>query len=235
MQSLSMDAAGEKVGFPLTIFSDLNLPEYIFFPSPDGSRIMLVNNWGNGVIFNTDTGKFELLPGNFGFFSEEIFNWFPDNHKILIRANYRSLWLADLNNGEYMVVAAPGIGDIDGAAASPDGRVIVYSHSIGTPEMSEIWLVGSNGRDSKIVHNLSGGSSFFSWSPDGKQIVFLNDGWMVMNADGKNLRQLGYFGMPASNLPCGHQTAAGLRWSSPCPRNLIAGSGAWRHSKMLIF
>lgn len=161
---------------------------------------MMVNDWGNGIVFNTITGKIELPHPDVGFHMEKFFSWFPDNKRVLIQANMGSLWLADSLSGKYIILAVPGYGSVDGAAASPDGKSIIYSLSGGISEPS-IWKVNADGRNAQLLFELAGRVSFFSWSPDGKQIVFLGDGWMVMDADGSNLRQLGYLGTPACLQP----------------------------------
>jgi Tol biopolymer transport system component len=102
-----------------------------------------------------------------------------------------SLWLADPISGEYTSLAVPGYGAIDGAAASPDGRKVVYAYRQNNlSPTTGIWLVDSTGRETKLLTEATGDLYGFAWSPNGTQIAFFGEGLMVMDADGTNLRKM---------------------------------------------
>jgi WD40-like Beta Propeller Repeat len=185
LEALPVDANGEAKGKPEQISKDIF--KGIIFPSPDYSQLAILAN-GGFEIFSLD--KREKIPiANLNF--EQFFNWFPDNRQVLIRANLGSLWLADPVSGAYTPLAVPGYGAIDGAAASPDGRKVVYAYrQHNLSPTTGIWLVDSNGRDTKPLTEATGDLYGFAWSPNGAYIAFFGDGLMVMDADGSNLRKL---------------------------------------------
>jgi Tol biopolymer transport system component len=162
--------------------------EGVVFPSPDASRLAIMDNWGSTVIVDILTGVVDPVRR-----IEHFFNWFPDNQQVLGRVNGGSLWLVNPANRERTPLGVVDYGIIDGAAASPDGKIVVYSHRYDSWTPSEVWIVNSDGREASLLFNDAGTPSRFSWSPDGKTVAFYGDGYMVMNADGTNLRQLGYF------------------------------------------
>lgn len=159
------------------------------FYSPDGSRMAIMDDWGSTAILDVATGKTD----DFDEFLTQVshfFNWFPDNPQILARDNGDNLRLVNPVNGERILLAVVDYGIIDGAAASPDGYKVVYSHGNDSNKPSEIRFVSADGRDSTLVFETSARPYSFSWSPDGKTIIFLEGGYVAMNADGSNLRSL---------------------------------------------
>ncbi|MGH3016940.1 MAG: TolB family protein [Gaiellaceae bacterium] len=80
-------------------------------------------------------------------------------------------------------------------AWSPDGRTIAFSRQAAEEDMPEIWLVGADGSDPRLL--LQGGLAP-SWSPDGSRIAFEGLGGVAtVKPDGSALRQLASGGEPA--------------------------------------
>jgi Tol biopolymer transport system component len=194
LYSLPMDGQGKVKGTPSKRSEELDVTWGRAYVSPDGSRIAVVGEWGASAIIDTASGNLEPMfkdrPNPLGLF----FNWYPDSRSILIRAenNYVDvgLWLVNTDTWEHTPLAVPGYGLVHGAAASPDGRKVVYSTKRGISSPSEVWMVNANGRDAHLLFALSGIVYDFAWSPDGSKIVFHGEGVMMMDADGKNLHPL---------------------------------------------
>jgi dipeptidyl aminopeptidase/acylaminoacyl peptidase len=164
------------------------------YPSPDGSRIAIIGEWGVSALVYTASG--ELVP----MFKDSLnplgvfFNWHPDSRSMLIRAenNYidKGLWLVDTDTWEHVPLAVTGLGSVDSAAASPDGRKIVYSIDKGFSSPSEVWMVNANGREARLLFTSEIPALNFAWSPDSSQILFYGNGVMVMDGEGNNLHTL---------------------------------------------
>jgi len=194
LYSLPMDGQGKVREAPSKRSEELDVTWGRAYASPDGSRIAVVGEWGAGAIIDTASGRLEPMfkdrPNPLGLF----LNWYPDGRSMLIRAenNYVDvgLWLVNTDTWEHTPLAVPGYGLVDGAAASPDGRKVVYSTKSGAFTPSEVWMVNANGRDAQLLFTLTGTAIHFAWSPDGSKIFFQGEGLMMMDADGKNLHTL---------------------------------------------
>jgi dipeptidyl aminopeptidase/acylaminoacyl peptidase len=162
-----------------------------FFLSPDGHYLAVIKRMESGfyaTLIDVSSGKTVPFYPDFG--QEVFFNWFTDNRRILIRANSRSLWLADPFTGDYFALAVPGYFNVTGAAASPDGKRIIYAYDFGVAsDPPQVRMMNSDGRDDRLVFDSIRGE-YFAWSPDGKKIAFFGNGWMVMNQDGSDLHSL---------------------------------------------
>ncbi|HEX2981056.1 MAG TPA: hypothetical protein VHO48_12380 [Anaerolineaceae bacterium] len=120
--------------------------------------------------------------------SESIFlNWFPDNRQILWGES--ALVLADPFSGDLTPLVVPGYGGIIGAAASPDGRSVVYAYSSETLYEAGLWITESTGQNQRMLAK-GVSPTHLAWSPDGKRIAFFGMGWQVIDADGSNLREI---------------------------------------------
>jgi hypothetical protein len=186
-------------------------PESDVHPSPDRRYLGMIRNMEVGFFgILIDVSNGEIIPFYPDFNQELFFNWIPDSQRILIRANSRSLWLADPFTGEHITLAVPGYFNVRGAAASPDGSKIVYAYDFGiSSEPPQVRMINPDGRDDHLVFDDLYGE-YFAWSPDGKKIAFFSNGWMVMNADGSDLRPLVDIRLPHCSIQPipGHPTAA---------------------------
>ena len=159
------------------------------YPSPDGNKIAIIGDWGAGVILNSEDGKTEPFAAPISLV--RFFNWFPDSRQVLIGSDFGNLLLATPHNGEYIPLALPGYGGIDGAVASPQGDKVLYSlrGEITTPV--EVWVVNADGRDARLLFNTPGQAYNFAWSPDGKRVAFFGDGWMLLDIDNTTPHKIG--------------------------------------------
>ncbi len=151
------------------------------YPSPNGKYVAIVGAWGVGGILSTSNGKYEPFSQSLGRIN--FFNWFPDNRQILFADEIGNLLLADPLTGEYIPIFVPTYGIVRGAAASPDGKYIVFAYDNGVEPLG-IWIIDSQGRNKQLLSE--GMGSNFSWSPNGEKIAFYAQGLEVMNADGSD-------------------------------------------------
>jgi Tol biopolymer transport system component len=160
--------------------------EGFVFPSPNGDRLAITGPWGALDIFNADKNIFEKMAITLGS-NDVFFNWFPDNRQILWGGS--TLDLSDPVSGAQTTLVVPGYGGISGAAASPDGQLVVYGYTSSTIYTPGLWVINANGQN---PHLLAKGEtpSNIAWSPDGKKIAFFGAGWQIINADGTDLRDL---------------------------------------------
>jgi Tol biopolymer transport system component len=151
--------------------------------------------WLNSDLARIDRIYKNIEPGG------EVFNWYPDNRKFLIRAEIGgdALWLVDVSTGEYTVLAVPGLGRVEGAAASPDGLWIIYSIYRGQKLGGEIWLVDHTGRNANLLTATQGLANNFSWSPDGKKVVYFESGLNILDVGTRMISNYVIVGHPGEN------------------------------------
>jgi Tol biopolymer transport system component len=97
-----------------------------------------------------------------------------------------------------VVVSAEGSTRFFYPAFSPDGRTIAYTTRSGNGATGySIWTVSVSGGKATQLTPTTESSTFPSWSPDGRQIVFsrgpissLGEDLYIMNADGTNAQLL---------------------------------------------
>lgn len=190
---VELDAAGKKIREPVMVSDGEVQNDFQVIASPDGSYLAMLGPWSTLSIFNQEKEKFEkvnLMMGS----GSKFFNWFPDSHHILIGGS--SVLIADPFSGEYTHLVVAEYGSITGAAASPDGQFVVYAYSNDTYYQPGLWIINANGQNPRLLwKGIS--PSHITWSPDGKRIAFLGDGWQVINADGSDLHAIA----PGINLP----------------------------------
>jgi Tol biopolymer transport system component len=189
---LPVDAAGRaKSEATLSTNLEPNVPEGEFYPSPDGTHLIIMEGTETGwvgYLLDANSGKVKDAYGN-EFVS--FFEWHPDNNQVLVtRQNDWGLWLMALPSQLLIPLDVRGTGMIYGAAISPDGSQVVFSYQKNMHMPSEIWMVGANGREARFLFESPGYAINFSWSPDRKRIIFQGDGWMVMDEDGSNVRKM---------------------------------------------
>jgi molecular chaperone DnaK len=102
--------------------------------------------------------------------------WSPDGESIAYWAyvgDQRQIFVLDVDDPE-----EPGQQITDGdtgpgvdPAWSPDGSQIAYTRGTG-PDTSDIWMIGSDGKDAKAVTDHKSREMDPSWSPDGSWLAF---------------------------------------------------------------
>ncbi|WP_172797904.1 PD40 domain-containing protein [Longilinea arvoryzae] len=185
--AIDVDSGGKMNPSPAVVSIEDSLNDQTIFPSPDGALVAIVGPWGTVSIYNVEKGEFEntTLPPASG--EGKFYSWFPDSRRILNGAG--SLILKDPFTTNRTYLAMPGYGQVIAAAASPDGRYVVYSFDTDILYPKGLWIVNTNGQDAHLLvediepYNIS-------WSPDLKRIAFFSGNWQVVNADGSDLREL---------------------------------------------
>jgi TolB protein len=148
-------------------------------------------------VMNSDGGRQHAITRQF---SAKRGAFSPDGRRIAFDGRaYNTLFDFDI-----FVAAASGRGakritrgpDRDLMPAwSPDGQTIAFSRQSTEDGMPDVWLVGADGSDPRVL--VEGGLAP-SWAPDGSRIAFEGLGGVAtVKPDGSALRQLATGGEPA--------------------------------------
>ncbi len=172
--------------------------------SPDGKRIVFSTRGREAVdsdifVANLDGSGMRNLTNHPGIDTSPA--WSPTGQQIAFisdRSGGPQIWVmeADGTNVRRLIVEG---GHCDSPDWSPDGRLIVYSWQAPTQWKHDIYVIEV--ATGKIYQLTSGSASHENphWSPDGRHIVFQSNRTgskqiFIMNADGKNMRQLTTYG-----------------------------------------
>jgi dipeptidyl aminopeptidase/acylaminoacyl peptidase len=145
----------------------VNPPQVAFKQFPgDRQAIVRLDETGGGAVELTQ-GK--PTPSEFGEFS-----WSPDGSQLVYSSD-------GVVGGDLYVLGADGTGlrrltfqgGNDHPAWSPDGRLIVYVHTVRGPRLeAELWLVSAEGGSPSQI-TMDGGQKFPpAWSPDGSRLAY---------------------------------------------------------------
>jgi WD40 repeat protein len=179
--------------------------------SPEHENRILVSasyaNFSGGEIFvlNTETGEKEVLAkAEYGLLS--IRTWLSDGESIIIAANQETtgfeeggLWELSLGENEKKLLQA----DIDKIISGPDKNSFTVERSeitaLGQVKTKLVWIDRITQEETMIVETNSGQTILgYSWSPDGKQLVFAmgavnpisNFDLYVIDMNSRTVRQL---------------------------------------------
>lgn len=183
VDTLSVDMTGHTRSSPIPLSKNLKLSFSAIFPSPDGTLLAIIGPWKAASILNTQSGGIEPFSSNFNI--DQFYGWYPDNQRVLVRFESQGLWLVNPTGEEKTPLAVPCSGEVYGAAASPDGKRVVYTYQ------NETWMVNADGHNAYQLSQQIASAGLFSWSPDGSKIAFAGSGWMLMDADGSNPHTIG--------------------------------------------
>lgn len=197
------DLAGGRVVLPAP-------SNYVSSPaiSPDGRRLVYSSRKDTQIdsdLFLADidgTGA-RNLTNNPGIDTSPT--WSPSGQQIAFisdRSGTPQLWMmgADGTNSRRLVQEG---GHCDSPSWSPDGRHILYSWQAPRQWKHDIYILEvASGKIFQLTSGL-GSNESPSWSPDGRHIAFQSDRSgtqqiFIMNADGKNLKQLTAYGINGS-------------------------------------
>ncbi len=189
LYALAVDPDGNPTGSIHRIAGNLHVPDGSVYRSPDAGKLLFQGDWGVTDILDIST--LSLLSVNDISDIEDFYGWHADNLHLLIRRNDGGLWMIDLVEKQHTPLAVSFYGRVQGAAASPDGKRVIYTIDYGFSAPAEVWMINADGRDAHLLFKEILATNL-AWSPDGKQIAFLGDGRLtVMDAAGTNLRILG--------------------------------------------
>jgi Tol biopolymer transport system component len=146
--------------------------------SPDGSEIAFVRD-GDVYFVPSLSGAERRVAKSAG-----RVVWMPDRSSILVLEKTtpyaRSVFRVSVATGEKRRLTFPNElspGDVD-MAVSPDGRAIAVCRSV-TDLGCDLYLVPATGGEARRLTNDQRGIQGFTWTSDGKEIVFASDrqGW----------------------------------------------------------
>jgi TolB protein len=131
--------------------------------------------------------------------------WSPTGQQIAFisdRSGTPQLWMVDSDGSNLQRLVSEG-GHCDSPDWSPDGRFVLYSWQAPGRWKHDVYVIEVATR--KIFQLTSGMGSHENpaWSPDGRHIVFQSTRTgskqiFIMNADGKNLKQVTAYGINES-------------------------------------
>ncbi len=176
--------------------------------SPDGNRIAFSSRSRSAVdsdifVSGLDGGGLRNLTNHRGIDTSPT--WSPTGQQIAFisdRSGTPQLWAMDADGANVRRLVNEG-GHCDSPSWSPDGRFILYSWQAPHQYKHDIFILEvATGRIFQLTSG-RGSSEAPSWSPDGRHIVFQSDRSgenqvFIMNADGKNLKQLTAYGINGS-------------------------------------
>ena len=147
---------------------------YETWPSPTGNYIVLMEPTETGGlphIVNRTTGAVNSSlraygPGNF-------YGWHPDGRQFLFWIYGKGLWLIDAETLDRSTLATPE-GPVQGAALSPDGKMVAYIARNMPATRRALWLVSSTGGDAQPLLDVGGVAYMYSraWAPDSRRLLF---------------------------------------------------------------
>lgn len=128
--------------------------------------------------------------------SPDFYGWHPDSNNLIFGGESGKVYLFDVRNQKSQVVV-----DVDkwlgtqfypiihGVAFSPDGNQLIVAFGLpGQGIDYQAWVANSDGSNTRKAMEGGGPYFAFTWSPDGKQIAFINRGLEVIDRNGENRR-----------------------------------------------
>lgn len=165
--------------------------------SPDGKYVVFVGKPGE----STEVLEFDLATGNIEQLTDlgvsvgapEIS---PDNRSILFtyRANNQTsqVWVMDRDGGHPREFYSEAGKDVHDATWSPDGSQVLFA--MGRGENNQLYMIGSDGRDPRLVNSAIDTRGHSDWSVKDLIAVDMGGSFMhtiyTMNVDGSNLQQI---------------------------------------------
>ena len=175
---LPFGSQGEKLSDPapmlipqLKTFSNISL-------SPDGRYLLFLQPampGGTLYVLEMQTGRLWSLAPEGEHESGLVFGWHPDSERILFWNDKDHLLLINVITLERTILKYAQ-GSIQGGAISPDGQTIAFVDGlqIAPNHISEaMWTTSSSGSDAKPLVVFDGTSYLFSWSPDGRYLLYM--------------------------------------------------------------
>lgn len=155
---------------------------------PDCSRLAYLINNGSSLSLHVAEVTTDQATGTdtvVGTGQPFYYSWAPDGNSMLWFRNSQELSIYNIGTDTVGKSIAESPGLFQAPAWSPIDQELLYASA----EKSSNHLTIVNGGDSRELGAAITGGTFFSWSPDGKQIAFTGGGYpadeiRVINADG---------------------------------------------------
>jgi Tol biopolymer transport system component len=102
------------------------------------------------------------------------YEWRADGLAIRYRHPVRGVEDRDIASGkESVVVSQDQLGGPGGSWTSPDGRLLVVGSRDKTGLDLQLWDLGQRSTPSRMVKRLATDSRFAAWTPDSKQVLYV--------------------------------------------------------------
>ena len=183
---------------------------YVSSPAfaPDGKKIAFSSREVNGMdagiyLADLDGGRLRNLSNHPSIDTSP--SWSPTGRQIAFisdRSGSPQLWVMDADGSNLQILVTEG-GHCDSPNWSPDGRLIAYSWQAPGQWKHDIYVIEV--ATEKVFQLTSGRGSNENphWSPDGRHLTFQSTRTgskqiFVMNADGRQIKQVTAYGMNES-------------------------------------
>lgn len=165
--------------------------------SPDGRYVIFVgkpDTTTEVLELNLDSGKIEQLTDlGVSVGAPEIS---PDNQSILFtyRAENQAsqIWIMDRDGGQPRAFYSAAGNDVHDATWSPDGSQVLFA--MGRGENNQLYIMGSDGRDLRLVNSTIDTRGHSDWSVKDLITVDMGGSFMhdiyTLNLDGSNLQKI---------------------------------------------
>jgi TolB protein len=156
---------------------DPSTPEGLFFAaepawSPNGRLIAFTSRRdGRSHIYVMRADGTHVRQITHGKSDDDGPAWAPDQRRIAF-SRERELFTVASDGGPVRGLTRGLGGEAAAPAWSPDGKLIAYGYRRPGFDSREIWVVGVDGSNPRIVTRLPAVSALPSWSPDGRRIAF---------------------------------------------------------------
>jgi len=103
-----------------------------------------------------------------------VVSWFPDGNHLLVGGiqsdgEKPNLWKVSILGGPSRKISD----ESDSGVVSPDGKQIAALRGNGKLNASELWLMNSDGSQSRKLLDISGYSFAVAWSPNGTRLAYM--------------------------------------------------------------
>jgi len=149
-----------------------DVPVYRAAISPDARLLAYTDPRGLFLreITREDSHQLWLPPGLKPF----VVSWFPDGNHLLVGGvqadgEKPSLWNVSILGGPSRKISD----ETDSGAVSPDGSKIAAIRGNGNLNASELWLMNSDGSQSRKLLDIDGYSNGPAWSPNGTRLAYM--------------------------------------------------------------
>ncbi len=190
-----------------------DVPVYRATISPDGRLLAYTDPRG---LFLREVSREDshqiTLPANFRTHSV---SWFPDGDHLLVggsegEGEQSSLWKVSILGGAPRKVSD----ETEGGALSPDGTKIAFLADGQKLNGSELWMMNSDGSQSRKLSDLSGYAGPLVWSPKGRRLAYLKAAYWPGKIGEVQIESYDFPTGRTNSIYSDYRLHGGLSWSN---------------------